>query len=416
MRRYGAPFEETRAFVGVGWADVCNAEGDLSRKGPLYRLALRDFEDDVCPLLRPGDCLCLVLLTGDGDGNDYGRDGSGVSDGGLPPALASAVAAARAACPAVAVVCLGAAMGPHAAAAAAAMEAAAREVGATAVSAVVVPTGGGGDGNADGSLPFFASSPPSSLGSTDEGSTDEGSTDDGRGAWRQQWWRLAAASDGLGILSLKLMLNAVSTFAQACGKGAVFHGRMICTGPTNDKIYNRCVRLIAEFVPGATHASATDALLRAIYRTDALAPGLRAAPTSTHIKAATPSLHDATSAAQVTLPLAFLLALRDSGGNGAFTVTSALAALASEPRVRVLLEAEISRSAQGGAPSEAPPSEAPTSDALRRLPFGSGSHNGCGGHRSAVPVPLAQVEELLAMAQVSNAARVCRVRALFLIE
>ena len=67
-------------------------------------------------------------------------------------------------------------------------------------------------------------------------------------------------------------------------------------------------------------------------------------------------------------------------------------------------------------PSEAPPSEAPTSDALRRLPFGSGSHNGCGGHRSAVPVPLAQVEELLAMAQVSNAARVCRVRALFLIE
>ena len=113
--------------------------------------------------------------------------------------------------------------------------------------------------------------------------------------------------DGFGIFALKLMLNAVSTYAQAIGKGAVYKGRMICTGPTNDKIYARCVRLVAEFSADGDEERATEALLKAIYRLDELPKGTMSRPTSDHIKAATPTegaLHET----QVTLPLAFLLA------------------------------------------------------------------------------------------------------------
>ena len=45
-----------------------------------------------------------------------------------------------------------------------------------------------------------------------------------------------SAVDGpLGELSLKLMLNAVSTYAMSA-RGLVFRNRMIATSPTNDKV------------------------------------------------------------------------------------------------------------------------------------------------------------------------------------
>jgi N-acetylmuramic acid 6-phosphate (MurNAc-6-P) etherase len=50
---------------------------------------------------------------------------------------------------------------------------------------------------------------------------------------------LSQQMEGLLDYSLKLLLNAVSTYAQAAGRGAVYKGLMVTTGPANDKIYNR---------------------------------------------------------------------------------------------------------------------------------------------------------------------------------
>ena len=48
-------------------------------------------------------------------------------------------------------------------------------------------------------------------------------------------------------------------------KGLVCANRMINTGPTNNKIYHRCVDIITLF-SGAPTARATEALLRSIYK------------------------------------------------------------------------------------------------------------------------------------------------------
>jgi N-acetylmuramic acid 6-phosphate (MurNAc-6-P) etherase len=45
--------------------------------------------------------------------------------------------------------------------------------------------------------------------------------------------------EGISDYCLKLLLNALSTYAQAAGRGAVYKGLMVTTGPANDKIYNR---------------------------------------------------------------------------------------------------------------------------------------------------------------------------------
>ena len=44
------------------------------------------------------------------------------------------------------------------------------------------------------------------------------------------------------------MLNTTSTYAQAKGRGALFTGLMVSAGPANDKIYMRCVDLIANTI------------------------------------------------------------------------------------------------------------------------------------------------------------------------
>jgi len=61
-------------------------------------------------------------------------------------------------------------------------------------------------------------------------------------------FKVLASCDGIFAYSLKIVTNAISTYAQAAGRGALFKGLMVSTGPANDKIYQRCVNLIAETV------------------------------------------------------------------------------------------------------------------------------------------------------------------------
>jgi N-acetylmuramic acid 6-phosphate (MurNAc-6-P) etherase/predicted NBD/HSP70 family sugar kinase/GNAT superfamily N-acetyltransferase len=112
---------------------------------------------------------------------------------------------------------------------------------------------------------------------------------------------------GLIDLSVKIVCNAISTFAQARGRGAVFRGMMIAAGPSNNKIYQRCVDMIVRCT-GVSAAVAEEALIKTIYNVDAVAPALAAAPRSQHIRQATLPV-DQRHRAQLTLPVALIVAL-----------------------------------------------------------------------------------------------------------
>jgi N-acetylmuramic acid 6-phosphate (MurNAc-6-P) etherase len=145
--------------------------------------------------------------------------------------------------------------------------------------------------------------------------------------------RIGPLHEGLYAFSLKLMTNAITTYAQAVGRGALFKGLMVATSPANDKIYFRCVCLIADTAQ-VTPEVAEMALLKAIYRKDSIDKGILERARSDHIKASIlPSGQRSNS--QTTLPLALLIATRH------WTVEQALAALREEPRVSILLEQQI---------------------------------------------------------------------------
>ncbi len=72
---------------------------------------------------------------------------------------------------------------------------------------------------------------------------------------------------GFADFSLKLITNAVTTYAQAKGRGAVFRSLMVTAGPANDKIFMRCVRIIASTI-GVTTSQAEVALLASIHGVD----------------------------------------------------------------------------------------------------------------------------------------------------
>ncbi len=93
---YGVAFDTLRAFVGGGWSDARNAEGDISSRSPLHRISLADFEADCLPRVGRDDALLLLGLgwsgggeggeggEGDGRGGDAAaRDGVGQGDGGI---------------------------------------------------------------------------------------------------------------------------------------------------------------------------------------------------------------------------------------------------------------------------------------------------------------------------------------------
>ena len=145
---------------------------------------------------------------------------------------------------------------------------------------------------------------------------------------------------GLCTFSLKLVLNAISTGAQVM-KGMVCRNHMINTGPTNNKIYHRCIRLISMFA-GIEHSAARDALWKAIYNVDDLASVDGDVPVekrqiSDHIKVATPSDESDKEKEQQILPVAILL------GTG-MTIQEALGAIQQYRIVNKAIEAVSSKS------------------------------------------------------------------------
>ena len=81
-------------------------------------------------------------------------------------------------------------------------------------------------------------------------------------------------------LSLKIVLNTISTYAQSQGRYAIQGNDSIGITAANDKIYDRCLRIIKS--RGGTERT----LLRAVYRVDDVEELLRR-PRVEHIKAAT---------------------------------------------------------------------------------------------------------------------------------
>ncbi len=73
--------------------------------------------------------------------------------------------------------------------------------------------------------------------------------------------------------SVKLQLNAIKTYSQVAGRGAIYKSLMIATGPANDKIYTRCVNLIAKQI-GITIKYAELALIKSIYSMDVISDDL----------------------------------------------------------------------------------------------------------------------------------------------
>lgn len=261
---YGAPFDQTRAFVAGGWAAVGNAEGDISSKSHLLRLSLDDFDREMLPQLRPEDAVCV--LVGAASEADVAR-------------LASSVARCRA-------------------------EHAGTSVALLSVSHSSAASPGFEVLRASVSQPELA--------------VDV---------------QLPMQHEGFSDLSMKLMINAVSTYAQAAGRGALFQGVMIACGPANDKIYARCVAMIAENVRVSEEAAEV-ALIRSIYDCDvAAAKAKLGEPRVNHIKAALLP-EDRRHEAQVVLPVAFLLAIP----NGAWSVAAARDAMTTERQLSRVLE------------------------------------------------------------------------------
>lgn len=149
--------------------------------------------------------------------------------------------------------------------------------------------------------------------------------------------------EGFSDLAFKLMVNAISTYAQAAGRGALFRGLMIACGPANDKIYQRCITMISEHV-GVTPLEAETALVRAIHSIDthdqdyeAKLSGLLAMPRIHHIEAALlpPSKRHLP---QIALPVAFLLAIPPSSARpSGWTTGDARQAVLQERQLSSLL-------------------------------------------------------------------------------
>ena len=63
---YGAAFTEFRGFCDNGWYGIQTVEGDLSGRGSLYRISLKQFGDDIFPNLTASDTVIgLYVHAGD---------------------------------------------------------------------------------------------------------------------------------------------------------------------------------------------------------------------------------------------------------------------------------------------------------------------------------------------------------------
>lgn len=279
---YGAPFHQMRAFIAGGWSEMQNSEGDISNQNPLLRCSLNDFETEILGTLTAQDLVIAVVSAIPDDHDNDSATSAGLAD---IARLVSCCVKGGARCCSVSVENL----------------------------SVHHMT-------AQHAIPYLCALRSSCT--------------------TNVIVQLADTCDGAhSDLAVKLLLNAVSTFGQAAGRGAVYRGTMIGTGPSNDKIYDRCIRLIADTMECSAHDSEV-ALLRAIYGLDSRHEAemlLRTKPRREHIVAALQPEHER-HRPQSVLPIAFLLAKAHVPGHPGWSYADAKLHVEQEPLLFRLLE------------------------------------------------------------------------------
>lgn len=108
------------------------------------------------------------------------------------------------------------------------------------------------------------------------------------------------------LLCLKLLLNIISTYSQIKGNGAVYKNLMIATGPTNNKIYNRCIDIISE-ISKLDKKECEILLLKSIYEIENLDNNILEKKREEHIQRATPYSDEQKKERNIILPRAILL-------------------------------------------------------------------------------------------------------------
>lgn len=229
---YGAPFDQTRAFIVGGWGAIGNKDGDISSRSHLHRISLDHFIQDVLPKLGSNDSV-VVLISG--------------------PVLAQRDE----------------------------LRHTIRYIKATeaTLSYLIV---------CSENESVFLENNPMDITSADLYSFVE----------------VPSTHEGFHDFSMKIMVNAVSTYSQAAGRGAIYKSHMIATGPANDKIYVRCLGLIAMHL-NICERDANVALIRSIYGLDSIDEALLQSPRSVHINKAVLT-EDQRHQSQIILPVAFL--------------------------------------------------------------------------------------------------------------
>jgi len=121
--------------------------------------------------------------------------------------------------------------------------------------------------------------------------------------------------------SLKCILNAITTGAHII-KGKVYKNRMIDVKVSNNKLYDRSIRIVSQFA-SVPESTARECLLKSIYEVDTLTDDINTAVISKHIERAFKK--------DKVVPCALLLA------TGKFDVQTATRELAKQPIVRRLI-------------------------------------------------------------------------------
>jgi predicted NBD/HSP70 family sugar kinase/N-acetylmuramic acid 6-phosphate (MurNAc-6-P) etherase/ribosomal protein S18 acetylase RimI-like enzyme len=273
---YGAPFDQTRGFVYDGWLGLKAKEGDISHMSYLHRIGFASFDLEIVPSLSHIDSVVVLLSSPESLRHEE-----------ITSLEASTTLAAQ--------------MGARISILCASFVSLDDLITASAVKTLLLTS--------TNQIVYTHLRLP--VVSRDN--------------------NYFARHVGFTDFSVKIMTNAVSTFAQAKGRGAVYKSLMITTGPANDKIYMRCVHMIADNV-GVSLITAEEALIKSIYGFDALpANFVKLHSREDHIRAGVLPA-DQRHRSQSILPVAFLVA-----SNPSLSIACARAAVAAEPRVAVLL-------------------------------------------------------------------------------
>ncbi len=259
---FGADFEDVRGFIDQGWLGLLGPGKDLSHVGPPYRISLEEFTNGKLPYLAECD---LVIGLGTPDDLAF-----------LGPLLTRS-----------------------------------QQAGA-GTGAVVLRTAQPGPSRGKDASAQEARELPSALAKRLDTIVAPDIAPSG----------FIQGYNVLAEFATKLIINGITTGAHVIS-GKVYQNRMIDLKISNTKLYHRTIRIISTIM-GVSEKVARQGLLRAIYETNDISPGLVRAPISRHVEAGTGK--------EKVVPKALLIA------TGKFTYEGASSALRKDPVVRNVIE------------------------------------------------------------------------------